>query len=89
MPRYFDMARKSSVMMAQTVCRPRSIGPVSQQPLRKNPVTGAVEQGASAVPRTLTEASLMADMADSFPLKPQFALWRGLATGGNRPMTGS
>lgn len=67
MPRYFDMARKSPVMMAQTVCSPRSIGPVSQQPLRKKPVTGAVEQETSAVPSTFTEGSLgAAGMAGSF-----------------------
>jgi len=52
-------------MTAQTVCRPRSIGPVSQQPLRKKPVIGAVEQTSSARPRTLIEGScILASLGD-------------------------
>ena len=38
-------ARNSSVITAQTVWLPRSSGPVAQQPSRKKPVSGAVEQG--------------------------------------------
>jgi hypothetical protein len=59
LPRYFDNARNSAVITAQTVCMPRSSGPVSQQQLRKNPVTGLVEHDNSVPPRTFTDASRM------------------------------
>ena len=36
---------------------PRSSGPVEQQPSRKNPVSGSVEQGSSSPPTTLTSGS--------------------------------
>ena len=43
----------SSVTRTQTVWRPRSEGPVLQQPSRKKPVIGSKEQGFSGSPRTL------------------------------------
>ena len=49
--------RNSSVITAQTVWLPRSSGPVAQQPSRKKPVSGAVEQGWSSPPTTLTSGS--------------------------------
>ncbi len=51
-PRVRVNSRNASVTMAQTVCEPRSIGPVSQQPFRKTPVTGSSEHVASGRPRT-------------------------------------
>ena len=53
LPAALEKARNSLVITAHTVCRPRSSGPVSQQPLRKNPVTGSIEQGISSSPSTL------------------------------------
>ena len=50
-------ARNSSVTTAQTVWLPRSSGPVAQQPSRKKPVSGAVEQGRSSPPTTFTSGS--------------------------------
>ena len=45
MPTAAEKARKSAVITAQTVCMPTSCGPVSQQPLRKKPVTGFFRNG--------------------------------------------
>ena len=55
----------ASVITAQTVCIPVSSGPVSQQPLRKKPVTGAAPHGASAPPWTFSALSRDADMANA------------------------
>ena len=52
-PRFLLKVRNCSLMTAQTQCRPRSPAPVRQQPSRKKPVMGEVEQVASASPRTL------------------------------------
>ena len=47
-----EKAKNSLVIMQQTVCFPVSAPPVLQQPSRKNPVTGDVEQGLSSSPKT-------------------------------------
>ena len=49
--------RNSSVTTAQTVWLPTSSGPVAQQPSRKKPVSGAVEQGSSSPPTTFGSGS--------------------------------
>ena len=46
-------------MMQQTVCFPVSALPVLQQPSRKNPVTGDVEQGFSSSPKTFRLGSIV------------------------------
>ena len=46
-------ARNSAVTSVQTTWAPASIGPVSQQPVRKNPVSGRNEQSISFSPSTL------------------------------------
>src|SRR5690606_1092031 len=79
LPRYFERARNSAVTMTQTVWRPTSSGPVLQQPSRKKPVNGAVEQDSSGVPRMLIGASIV--------ISPQAA---SRSSGhGNRPAQGS
>jgi hypothetical protein len=54
-------------MTAQTVWLPRSSWPVEQQPSRKNPVSGAFEQGKSSPPTTLTSGSR--SIAESLALR--------------------
>ena len=49
--------RNSSVMTAQTVWLPVSSSQVAQDPSRKKPVSGSVEQGRSSPPTTLTSGS--------------------------------
>jgi len=50
-----ENSRNPAVATTQTVWLPRSAGPVSQQPLRKNPVIGLVEQVSSRSPSTLRD----------------------------------
>src|SRR5262249_41348072 len=45
--------RKAAVITVHTVWLPTSSGPVSQQPSRKKPVIGLIEQSSSRSPRTL------------------------------------
>jgi hypothetical protein len=51
-PAAFEKARNSAVSTTQTVCDPTSSGPVLQQPSRKKPVIGNVQQVASLPPST-------------------------------------
>src|SRR3954471_1243503 len=51
-PAAFEKARNSAVRTTQTVCDPTSSGPVLQQPSRKKPVIGEVQQVASLPPST-------------------------------------
>jgi hypothetical protein len=51
-PAAFEKARNSAVRTTQTVCDPTSSGPVLQQPSRKKPVIGDVQQVASLPPST-------------------------------------
>ena len=53
--RALENARNSSVIMAHTVWLPTSSVPVSQQPLRKKPVTGFDEQDSSVPPNTFRD----------------------------------
>ncbi len=53
LPRDLENARNWAVMIAQTVCEPRSSGPVEQHPLRVKPVSGSIEQVRSGPPRML------------------------------------
>src|SRR5206468_10044824 len=53
LPRDLENSRNAAVMMAQTVWLPMSSRPVSQQPSRKNPVIGLIEQTSSRSPSTL------------------------------------
>jgi len=55
LPLALEKARKAPVTITQTVWLPTSSGEVSQQPLRKNPVTGLVEQISSGPPKTFRE----------------------------------
>src|SRR5579883_1255352 len=55
LPCALEKARNSAVITAQTVWLPISSALVSQQPLRKKPVTGLVEQLSSFSPRTLRD----------------------------------
>ena len=52
LPAAFENARNSAVITTQTVCEPTSSGPVLQQPSRKKPVMGDVQQVASLPPST-------------------------------------
>jgi hypothetical protein len=52
LPAAFEKARNSAVRTTQTVCDPTSSGPVLQQPSRKKPVIGEVQQVASFPPST-------------------------------------
>ena len=45
-------ARNSSVIWAQTTCRPPSLGSVSQLPLRYQPVLNRLQQGCNGSPKT-------------------------------------
>ena len=56
LPRDFENSRNGAVMTAQTVWLPMSSRPVSQQPSRKNPVMGFIEQTSSRSPSTLRGA---------------------------------
>jgi hypothetical protein len=56
LPRDLENPRNAAVMTAQTVWLPMSSRPVSQQPSRKNPVMGFVEQTSSWSPSTLRGA---------------------------------
>src|SRR6185369_94139 len=51
-PAALEKARNSAVSTTQTVCDPTSSGPVLQQPSRKKPVIGDVQQVASLPPST-------------------------------------
>ena len=51
-PSSTEKSRNSRVTLTQTVCRPRSSGPVRQNPSRKNPVIGSRQQHFRSVPRT-------------------------------------
>src|SRR5258708_35790175 len=53
LPLDLENARKAAVITAHTVWLPTSSGPVSQQPSRKKPVIGLIEQSSSSSPRTL------------------------------------
>lgn len=52
LPFDFENSRKSSVMIAQTVWTPWSSPPVSQQPLRYQPVIGLVQHVVTGSPNT-------------------------------------
>src|SRR5262249_29869988 len=52
LPTDFENARNSAVITTQTVWDPTSSGPVLQQPSRKKPVIGDVQQVASLPPST-------------------------------------
>ncbi len=52
----FGKLQKRGIMTAQTVWLPRSSGLVLQQPSRKNPVLGIIEQTSSLSPRTFRGA---------------------------------
>ena len=56
LPRDLENSRNAAVMTAQTVWLPKSSRPVSQQPSRKNPVVGFIEQISSRSPSTLRGA---------------------------------
>ncbi len=53
LPRDLENARKAAVITAHTVWLPTSSCPVSQQPSRKKPVMGLIEQTSSRSPNTL------------------------------------
>src|SRR5439155_6835193 len=53
LPRDLENSRKAAVITVQTVWLPMSSRPVSQQPSRKNPVMGFIEQTSSRSPSTL------------------------------------
>ena len=53
LPLDLENARNAAVMTAQTVWLPTSSRPVSQQPSRKKPVMGFIEQSSSRSPSTL------------------------------------
>jgi hypothetical protein len=53
LPLDLENARNAAVMTAQTVWLPTSSRPVSQQPSRKKPVMGFMEQSSSRSPSTL------------------------------------
>jgi hypothetical protein len=53
LPRDLENSRNAAVMTAQTVWLPMSSRPVSQQPSRKNPVMGFIEQTSSHSASTL------------------------------------
>src|SRR6185369_10707305 len=55
LPLALENWRKASVITAHTVWLPTSSALVSQQPLRKKPVTGASEQDCNGSPNTLRE----------------------------------
>lgn len=65
--------RNAALTSAQTTCSPISSGPVLQQPSRKNPVSGATEQGNKGPPSTLRlPASAEAGFNQSkLPLMPR------------------
>jgi hypothetical protein len=50
LPRALEQARNSAVTSTQTVCNPKSSGPVWQQPVRKKPVSGRSEQPFNGSP---------------------------------------
>ena len=52
LPAALENAKNSAVSTTQTVCDPTSSGPVLQQPSRKKPVIGDVQQVASLSPST-------------------------------------
>jgi CheY-like chemotaxis protein len=56
LPRDLENSRNVAVTTAQTVWLPMSSCPVSQQPSRKNPVMGFIEQSSSRPPSTLRGA---------------------------------
>src|SRR6188472_798034 len=53
LPLDLENARNAADMTAQTVWLPMSSRPVSQQPSRKKPVMGFIEQSSSGSPSTL------------------------------------
>ena len=56
LPEDLENSRNAAVMTAQTVWLPRSSGLVLQQPSRKNPDLGIIEQTSSLSPRTFRGA---------------------------------
>ena len=56
LPRSRENSRNSAVISAQTVCEPRSISPVLQQPSRKKPVSGSMPQSSRGSPKTLVDS---------------------------------
>jgi hypothetical protein len=71
-----ENCRNSSVIETHTVWLPTSLGPVSQQPLRKNPVIGALEQDCSDSPNTLRDGrrpdpKFLGSMDTGSSLQPQ------------------
>lgn len=58
LPRYFEKAKNSASICAQTVCDPVSSVLVLQQPSLKNPVTGSWPQGINSSPNTLNDGAL-------------------------------
>ena len=60
--------RNSRVIKEHTICNPRSLGLLLQQPSRKKPVMGSIEQVSSGRPSTFlspcaTEASILDELA--------------------------
>jgi hypothetical protein len=55
LPRILETCRNSSVTTTHTVWLPASSEPVSQQPFRKKPVMGSIEQDWRGSPNTLRD----------------------------------
>lgn len=58
LPRYFEKARNSASIFAQTVWKPVSSSLVLQQPSLKNPVNGSWLQGINGSPNTFKDVAL-------------------------------
>ena len=67
LPRAREKARNSGVTRTQTVWRPRSAGPVLQQPSRKKPVIGSKEQGFKRLAQDV-EAGVDLDLHGQYPV---------------------